>query len=158
MLSSAIRTRGSSDSLLTNEESGEAENTPDVMSTDLEQDTSEDDDESFDGQRSSKTARKQREALNKFQAGELNLKSQAGIELFEKKYKKYLTNGTDGDTLVHLILGESESDKLTTFHLLLRACLRLMPSILEVRNHRGETPLHLAIERHGISCHNAETS
>ncbi|KAI0545272.1 hypothetical protein F4679DRAFT_599833 [Xylaria curta] len=110
-----------------------------------EQDTSEDDDYTFE----SKTDRIQREALSNFLAGEFNLKSERDVVLFEEKYKKCLTGGRNGDTLVHLILREYNP---TTFHLLLEVCLRLMPTILEERNLRGETPLHLAIERR-VGCH-----
>ncbi|KAI1122463.1 hypothetical protein F5Y10DRAFT_271025 [Nemania abortiva] len=120
-----------------------------ILDYEQEHDTSEDSTSEDDSETIAQpTARMQLDALEKLKRGQLDLESDAGIELFNENYKECLTGGRDGDTLIHLILRERESYEYPMIDLFLKACFRLLPTILEVHNGFGETPLHEAIRLH----------
>jgi hypothetical protein len=111
--------------------------------------TSEEDDEDSEDE-AAKTDRMQDEIIRNIRDHQLDLHDEAAQDDFKARYASFLTGGRGGTTLVHRVLSEADDADFKEWEPLLQIVLQNKPNILEDKDDRGETALHMAIRlQHG---------
>jgi hypothetical protein len=97
-----------------------------------------------------KTNRMQDEIIRNIRDHQLDLHDEAAQDDFKARYAWFLTGGAGGTTLIHKVLSEARDTDFKEWEPLLQIVLQNKPDILEDKDDRGETALHMAIrQRYG---------